>query len=189
MLTGLKSAIEDRLHLDEPLLLIVHFPDTFAELQDVLAEWEFDYQILDHRISPIDLKSQGHFKLVLGLAELLIDENHHCTAESDQKLSVIVAERHPSGKYDARLESYFRSARIRIDLGYLLSFEDATLKSIVNESALKIFDMFGMGENELVTSNMISRRIDRSQKRIAREVISNHPAESAEAWLKRNRSS
>ena len=188
MLRGLCSAIDQRLSVGRKVLVLTHFPDAFEELQDELAAQQIDYELLDRKIFPVQLQQllEGAGNVYLGLAEFLNESEQIVTSGSNSILSVIVAERHPSARFDNQIESFFRASNCNVELGYLLSFEDSTLQIIVNESALKIFDMFGMGENELVTSNMISRRIQVIQNRLARQIETNYAADSAAQWLRLN---
>ncbi len=190
MLLGLKDAIATRMEQDQNVLLVTHFADPFAELQDSLSESSIEYTIGPSRISPHDVLPlfQGSEQLVLCLADQLRnDEVKPEPAPPGSKTTcVVVTERHPNGRSDDALESFCRSMPGHVEFGYFMSFEDVTVGSFLNEAALQILDLFGLGENELVTSNMISRRLKFALRRNARTVHSDQPADSAKEWIELN---
>ena len=54
------------------------------------------------------------------------------------------------------------------------------------DTAHNALEMMGMSEHELITSNMVTRRLDKVLARAAESYRTNHPADSAKQWLELN---
>ncbi len=191
ILNGLRDALVPRIEQGECFLIVTHFADTFIELQDKLASWSIDYQINSSPMSPFAIREMvlsAQAPVTLSLSGLLRNDATATEAfERDKKIGIMVVERHPDGVSDDALEQFSRSIPCYVELGYFLSFEDAVVAELVHGSALKILDLFGMGENELITSNMISRRLKNLLKHNSRFYKTNHAADSAKQWLELNK--
>lgn len=187
MLAGLRQALEPRIARGENFLLVTHFAETFLELQDKLAAWNIDYQINEGAVRPDSIHQKFRTtqdQVILSLSSLLRHEDLADEAfDGGHKIGVMVTERHPDGVSDNELEHFCRSIPCYVELGYFLSFEDAVVSELVHDSALKILDLFGMGQNELITSNMISRRLQSMLRRNGEHADRQIAADSAEDWL------
>jgi len=190
MFVGLRDAIEERLNLGQNILLVTHFAQSFEQLQDHLERWSMEYQIGPTKISPFhlpDLFGSDKQSVMLSLSNQLVHEDASSDAnKSDQTTCVVVVERHPNGKSDPQLESFCREIPGFVEFGYFMSFEDGLISSTINESALRIIDLFGMGENEMITSNMISRRLRSLLARNSKLIVTDNPADSFEEWIRLN---
>ena len=191
MLGGLRNAMVHRIEQGESFLIVTHFADTFVEMQDKLASWSIEYQINSSHSNPFALSEKiltNKAPVTLSLSGLLRNEQAAADAfERDKKIGIIVVERHPDGVSDDELEQFCRALPCYVELGYFLSFEDAVVVELIHGSALKILDLFGMGENELITSNMISRRLKNMLKHNSRFYQTNHAADSAQQWMQLNK--
>ena len=190
MLAGVRDALQNRMEKGEKFLIVTHFADAFSEIQDKLADWGFDYQINSAKLNASAAKQlvlDSNSQIVLSLSGLLQFEATSDSFDSENKICVMVLEMHPGGKLDDELQQFCRSIPCHIEMGYFLSFEDAVLSPLVGDSTLKILDMFGMGENELVTSNMVSRRLKYALKHNAWYYTTDHPADSAAEWMQVNK--
>ena len=190
MFLGLRAAIEERLKLGQSILLVTHFARSFEELQDHLDQWSMEYQIGPTKIAPFqlpELLGSGEQMVLLSLSNQLVPEDVSAEANpSDKTTCVVVIERHPNGTSDQRLESFCREIPGFVEFGYFMSFEDGLISTMINESALRIIDMFGLGENEMITSNMISRRLRALLAKNSKQIVTDHPADSFEEWVKLN---
>ena len=190
MLEGLRKAILKRADRDENYFIVAHFPERFERLQSKLHAWAIDYEILSKPLRPSGVAH--HFqslntRIVLCLSSLLVPEEASASMDETRTICAMATERHPLIDHDHRLEAFCRGIPTRVELGYFLSFEDATVKSLINESTLRILDVFGMGENELITSNMVSRRLRTVLTQDSRKYQSDQAADSAEEWIQLNR--
>lgn len=189
MFDGLRNAIEQRLELGQTVLLVAHFASAFEELQDYLDQWALEYQIGPAKIAPFQLPElfEGGPRITLSLARQLVQEDVSAAANRhNDTICVVVIERHPNGIADGKLEQFCREIPGHVEFGYFISFEAGLVRTMINESALHILDMFGLGENELITSNMISRRLRSLLAKNARMIATDHAAESFEEWVELN---
>ena len=190
MLEGLRAACQKRLDSGELVLVVTHFAAPFEHLQEKFAEWDLDYEILDERVGAGDLVrrfDRADTKVLLGLAELFcLQETVNENLDKSKCISAVIVERHPLGHKDDQLQTFFRALSCRVEMGYFLSFQDVTVKNVVNDAAIRILDMFGMGENELVTSNMVSRRLKSLLKLNSKNCKTDQAADSAEQWFQLN---
>ena len=189
-LAGLRKAIDNRKETEDLFLIVCHFPKTFEELQDHLHAWELEYEIVSRPLRQskvVSYLTNQSSRILLVLSDLLVVEETTKTVDAtNANLCVMAVERHPSIVHDDRLEIFCRSLPVRVELGYFLSFEDPTVNTLINDATLRILDMFGMGENELITSNMISRRLRTVLTQDSKKYVSDLPADSAREWIQRN---
>lgn len=188
MLAGLQHAIEVRVAKGEAVFLVTHFPDTFTNLQDELEKLEVEFSIL---ADPIDeavvtkISESSPNRVHLTIAQMLSVQP--TTGKKQQpQVAMMVCERHPMPFYDESIVEWCRQLMYPVELGYFLSFDDPVLKFVVNEQVKLLLEQFGWGENELITSNMVSRRLDKVLKRLAAKVANEEPAPSAAEWLELN---
>lgn len=192
LLTGLREAIENRKYSDQVLVLVAHFAETFTSLQDALESWTIDYEVIT---STVDSKwltgldaASGKKPVYLSLAQMLAAENvRACQPVTSPQLGVIVIDLHPLPEKDCRLEQFCRSLPHPVELGYFLSFDDAVVRQAISDNAVRILDLFGMGENELVTSLLLSRRLKQFLSKKAKLYPTDHPAYSAAEWFITNK--
>ncbi len=191
-LVGIRDALRKRLAATNDCFLVVaHFPDCFNEIQDRLPGWGVDYEIVPRALTAEQLhrhySENPSCRVLLALSTLLqLDETVELRNDQKQKICVIGVERHPFIQHDSQLELFCRQIPACVEFGYFLSFEDVVIKSLVNEASLRILDMFGMGENELITSNMISRRLKTVLGQNAKKYTTDFPADSAIEWIELN---
>lgn len=189
LLEGLRKAISDRADREECYLIVAHFPERFEQLQGKLHAWSMDYEILDKPLNPAAIARRfetSDSRLLLCLSSLLVPDPTSASLDESRTICLMATERHPSITHDDRLEDFCRSIPTRVEFGYFLSFDDATVKNLINESTLRILDVFGMGENELITSNMISRRLRTVLTQNLKKFQTDHKADSAEEWIRIN---
>ncbi len=193
MLVGLRLAIENRLMAGDVPIVVAHFADSFSKVQQAIETWGIDYDVV---AKPIDsqwlaerIAAAGQNSAFICLAEMLGRANlSPRTDRSSRRIGMMIVERHPLTARDDRIEEFCRSVSSPVDLGYFFSFDDPVVREWVSESALKILELFGMRQNELVTSKMISRRLKQALVRNARLYTTQQPADSASEWMAINRS-
>ena len=189
-LLGIKSTVIDALaDSSQRIVVVSHFVDTFAVIDQMFCENEIGYEVCCSRIDLdwFETQARADCRVTMTLAEMLepliTDQTKQ---DSDQQLTIIVTERHPLASEDKRIEYFCRSLPCNVQWGYFLSFEDAVVAQIVDERAMQIVDMFGMGANELINSKLVSNSLKQRLKKLESEYPTRHPADSAAQWLQQN---
>lgn len=196
---GLLKALRYRLPLDQALLILVHFPQTFELVQSLLEEQQIDYDIGPLRLTPefvleqLPTKSDGAANVLLALASTLdeVSLERPLPVQKKFKLSMMVLERHPLLDEDRRIELFARVCPCPVRLGYLLSLEDPVIRHCIHPTTIQVLQQLGLRDQELITSRLVSRRIDWALKRLARAEsdwdadakAGSSRLQSAEEWL------
>ena len=192
MATCLAAAIERRKKLDAAILLVAHFQSTFIRTQEFLEQFNVDYQVSGAVLRPEDLAEFGRStrgSVLLTLAGSLDDMSlARQVVPQSIDLSVMVLERHPIPAEDRRIESLCRLWPFHIRLGYFLALDDAVQRRCIHPTTVVLLQQLGLRDHELITSHMLTQRIETV---LAREALKNklqRPAESPEKWFELNRS-
>ncbi len=190
---ALRQSIDSPEHSAKAIWLIAHFPDTFTELQNNLGQWSRDYEVITSPIEPQKLEHSGllcrdSIKLILAdLVPETFPDHPSLMTDNGKQLGIIIVERHPDFNRDQRLLNFAKSLPVKVELGYFLALDDVVIKSVVNETTVEILKQLGLDEHELITSNMITRRLDTVLKRLGADDQNDWPADSAAEWLEKNR--
>ncbi|MFK7767404.1 MAG: hypothetical protein AB8B55_09305 [Mariniblastus sp.] len=188
--SALEQTVKSEQNSLNPIWLVTHFTDTFAALQNKLDQWECDYEIV---AAPIDANSLERDNLLspntlkIVLAELIPDATPNLLeVNRDKTIAMIVVERHPNLQYDERIIEFAKSLPFKVEFGYYLSLDDAVVSMIVGESTLTILRQLGLEEHELITSNMVSRRLKIALRRLVDSFTGDAKADSAIEWMEQN---
>ena len=173
------------------VLLVAHFPDTFEEIEAKVNEWGLDYEIPLQPFELRELSSHPSGSMHLTLAEMILDESDRRNHRIDQqKMAVVAFERHPELARDEQLRETVRDSLAKTELGYFLSLEDPVVKLSVSETAMIVLDQLGMNDHELITSSLVTKRLDRLLRKTAKQLEQSgreiQPADSAAEWLELN---
>lgn len=172
--------------------LVAHFAETFFWLQERMAESGLDYRITDRQLAPSDAlniirTNSTEAANQLALAELLLSTSTQPTPfDQHSKISVIVIERHPQIQHDWELESFARSIPCIVRFGYFLTLDDTVIQRVVPENMYRLLDLMGAGQHEMISSNMLTRGLEKALRKQAQKIHSDHPAESAKRWYELN---
>ena len=176
--------------IESTFLVLCHFQSTFLEIQHAFAQADIDYGVLTERVTVDELESKlepDHPSIRLTLAAMLVEkQQRNSKQDSNSKLGVIVTERHPLMTYDDKLEQFARQLSWPVSLGYLLSFEDAIFRLLVGQKFVDLMKQLGLGRNDLISSAMSSRSIDRALRKVSITADNEVPAESPEEWIEMN---
>ena len=186
---AIKEAITARLDLDETVLLLAHFPQRLSELQATLEELELPFVIGTKRLDEAEIlkiRKEAPGQPILTLAGMLCRADQKPIRKEEPCVAVMVAERHPLPRYDDELKLWGQSLPFPVQLGYFLSLDDPVVSYAINDQVKQLLSQFGMGENELVTSNLVSRRVDRVLRRLAKNGVGDATCESSTEWMKAN---
>ena len=192
MATCLAAAIERRKKLDAAILLVAHFQSTFIRTQEFLEQFNIDYLVSGAVLRPEDLAEFGRVSrgsVLLTLAGSLDEMSlaRHVIPQAVD-VSVRVLERHPIPAEDRRIESLCRLWPFRMRLGYFLALDDAVQCRCIHPTTVVLLQQLGLRDHELITSHMLTQRIETVLTREALQNKSQRPAESPEQWFALNRS-
>lgn len=175
------------------VFIAAHFPDEFFRLQNALEQHGIDYQLITRPLDVqwfVDNAAPAEDVIFLALAEFLTETSFQENTVFGSPLNLIVVDRHPEPFRDAALEKFARDFPATTRMGYFLALEDRVLQSVINETTLTVLKQMGIDDQGLVSSSIISRRINkvlaREQKLRTGEGI---PTDSSEQWFERNRES
>ncbi|MEM9942876.1 MAG: hypothetical protein AAF939_15030 [Planctomycetota bacterium] len=170
------------------LWLIAHFPIAFVELQNHLESWQVNYEVVTE---PIDangmsdvFKDPTSIKLVLSP---LIPTVEYPLEPSDSPVTqgLLIVDRHPLITHDKRILQFARNCPYKVELGYVLSLDHPVLKLVVTDSLVELMGQLGMRKDELISSSMVSRRLEKKLTRLSALFTGDGPEESAESWLEK----
>jgi hypothetical protein len=193
----LLEAIKFRQARDQAILLVTHFPATFDRLQGLLENAGYDFEIAPLKFGPdyllhlIDKATPGSPPLLLVLAPTFDDSSLDRPLPPNRKLNVsfMVLERHPALAEDQRIDQFARVWPFSVRIGYLLSMDDPVVKYCIHPTIIEMLKQMGLGDQELITSNMVTRQLERILKKFNLPARSSDSArtlaeDSAEEWLK-----
>jgi hypothetical protein len=186
----LRTSIETQLNDGHAIWIVAHFADTLFQLQTLLDEWEVDYQIADREIHPqaaAETTGSLNSSIVIVLADLLVlSDSIARDFDHSTSLAIIAIERHPLIENDQRIEKFAKSIPCHVRFGYFLTIEDAVIRRAVSETMVQLLVQMGMRDHELITSNMMTRRIETVLKRESNAFSNCQRADSAEDWYRLN---
>ena len=179
------------LPVDSAVFIAAHFPDEFFRLQSALQQHGIEYQFITRPLDSqwfLDNSARNANVVYLALAEFLTETTFSENEVFGSLLNLIVVDRHPEPFRDAALEQFARDFPATTRMGYFLALDDRVLQPVINETTLTVLKQMGIDDQGLVSSGIISKRINkvlaREQKRRTGEGI---PADSAEDWFKLNK--
>ncbi len=187
----LRTSIETQLNDGHAIWIVAHFADTLFKLQSLLDEWEVGHQIADREIHPQAAHevTQNLGGIVIVLADLMVpSEAIDREFDASTSLAIIAIERHPMVENDQRIERFAKSIPCYVRFGYFLTIEDVVVRRAVSETMVQLLVQMGMRDHQLITSNMMTRRIETVLKREAKSFSSFQRADSAEDWYRLNES-
>lgn len=171
---SIRSAIARQMELNRCIWLVCHHEATFEVTQDQLAHWGYPYRIEMDTIDPnfligndgSELLAPRNVNLVLAS---LIPSTRWIAGDSFEQpgISMMVLDRHQNIVNDDQIEAFCKNVPFRIELGYFLSLEDELVKTVLNETSLMVLEQLGLDSHDLITSNLITRRLNRKLRREA----------------------
>lgn len=187
--TAIQDAIRARMEVNETVLLLAHFPDRLSDLEKMLDQANIPFEIGTKQLDEVaiaNLREEVPNHVILTMAEMLNRSGQKPLRKNEPSVAVMIAERHPMPKYDQAIVDWSQWLPFPVQLGYFMSLDDPVVSYAINDQVKVLLSQFGMGENELVTSNLVSRRIERVLKRMAKNVVREVTQDSAAEWLEAN---
>ena len=67
-----------------------------------------------------------------------------------------------------------------------MALDDFVVATAINETTVELMKQMGLEERELISSNLVSKRVTRQLKRLQAQIHGDQPADSAEEWIELN---
>jgi len=197
LMAALQKPISDCVDRHDLVLLVAHFPDCFTQMESQLEAWGLNFEVIVDRVNQDWINTAGfgqqynHVFLTLsGMLDCHDEPAAKKTArgmqgEGEQPVSMMVLERHPQMGRDNQIESFAKSIANPVRLGYFISLEDSVVTKLINPQLVLLMQQMGLTDQELVTSNMLTRRL---KKVLSRQTLAGKElaAESASEWYELN---
>jgi len=187
---SLRDSIDQRSGPDQAIFLVAHFPAVFTELQDALEAWNLPYDIITQVVNEQWLESlpaEDRPPIFLTMAAMLEPDMPAVkTFHPSLSVALMILERHPLEHHDRRIESFARQLPCPVEMGYFLAMDDEIMKQFINQDMILLLKQLGLRDNDLVTSHMVTRRLNRATKKLSKQVKQEQPALSAREWFRLN---
>jgi hypothetical protein len=151
------------------VLLIAHFSDTLARLEDIRASYPGTIPISATLAENLDTSVASRLEL-----------------EEAAVIQLIVAERHPLLTIDQQVTLFAETLPCRSRITWHLSLEDPLLRYFAGVWFEELLHKLGLHEDDHVERAMLTRRIHAAQRQLEAKSTGNLPAETAEEWIKLN---
>ena len=167
---GLAKEAEERSKPETvAILLVAHFPDVLARLDEIANQRAWD----------VPCKAVPAINLNKHLATSL-------RMDDSATIHIIVGERHPLPSVDDKLEEFADDVPYRCRFSHHVSLDDAVMKVFAGDWVKNVLKQLGMTEDEAIESQMASRSIRQAQQKIEGRAFWSFDAESAAVWLEKN---
>jgi hypothetical protein len=183
------ESAQRRVAAGDIVLLVAHFPHAFTRILDAVTDCALSCEVLTSRVRPHDLIHRhadlnGHATMVATLACMLDPQRQPMMARRPgARISVVSVDRYPVAAPDRRLEQFLRSGDWSAYLGYFLAMEDDVLSRAVGPKTSDLLRILGLGDDDLFSSHLVNRRLERAIRRWTAQVPHERPAESAHDWF------
>lgn len=187
---GIIDAIRQRQGQDRFLLVVSHFPETFFQIQDAFNRERIEYDILEGPTSGEMIEQwrqeANHGRVRLSLASFLKLDVDEEPAYYRIPSSIVVCERHPLPRHDRRIREFCGQLACPMRMGYFVSLQDPIVKPLVGDWTEMVLRQMGLRDHELVTSHLVSRRLETGFRKLDRRIVDEQPADSPHEWLRLN---
>ena len=188
--TSMADAIANQLNQPRPVMIISHFTETFLAVQAMVEERGFDHAIVvapptNELFENIAAGDEPPVQLALAqtvTSSPLAKSGVDWSIFKRSTVAVMVTERHPLPRHDQAIAKFAKTMDRRVELGHYLSFDDVVVQRCAPPQTVGLLLQMGMGPSELITSDMITRRLNKVLAREGTQIHNEHPADSAEQW-------
>jgi hypothetical protein len=151
------------------ILLVAHFDETLEQLE------------------PLAVAYKGDTSVTATLAEkLATDVAARLRLDETETIDLIVGERHPLPEVDARPYEFAAGLPCRCRLTHHLALDEPILKLFAGEGMRQMLSALGMSMSASIESPLVSRSVQKAQKKIASQATGNSAARSAAEWMEKN---
>jgi|GEM_PF-6455284 len=187
LVEGVVQTARQRAEQGEWVIVGAQFANGFLELEKALGESGTEFTVVPPKFSP-EVLSQN--RLMLGLTASLqsltgrdFDLVTNLGGQRPGRLNVMVLQRHPLRSNDEAFATTLNQIPLHVRAGFFLSLDDPLLGVSVPETLIEILQQMGMSNHQLVSSRMLTRRVQATQRRIAAVVNDPKPADSVQEWM------
>ena len=187
---GLLRAIQSRRRPDQLVFLVAHFGDVHEQLQTELNRHAIPYELLRDPIEPkmlLTMRSAEPMPVYLSLSAMLVPSTQATPFEHRRspEVAVMVAERHPHPQVRDQIIGWCRGLPVPTELGYFMAITDHVIQRAIAPRMLELLTQMGLDRHELISSLMLSRRLDTVLNRNRHLPLEPRFADSAQAWWDR----
>ena len=197
-----RIAVERR-ELNELVLIVAQFPASFLEIQQALDSSGTDYRIQAEPLDEDRLRALAHEtpnatssatsteqstgQIVLTLGQMFLQlPMSQMNFSRDPKIAVIVMERHPLVSHDQLIVNAAREFPFPTSVGFFVALDDPLLAPMNADWVGSLLRQMGASDHELISSQMVSRRVRAAQRRLKNRDAESNSADSAEEWFEKN---
>lgn len=170
------------------VLLVTHFEESRQAVLDQLKAGRVPCHSDADRLRSHAVRAQLHHTLpTLVLAEqLIVEETAIESHDRSLSIAVLVAEHHPLRRHDLHIEQFLASVPATTRLTYFGSLDSAVYRRFAEPWVIDVLKKMGMKADEVLESQLVSRRLIAAQRRLETAIVSDIPADSADEWCERN---
>jgi len=186
---ALHESLVRQIESGKAVWLVVHFPDTFEHVQELLNRWQVNYQVASQPLNPAALQAESMLEaggVWLVLSDLICKIDQGVQAASAQRLAVFVLERHPLIDHDQRIHTYCKQIGLQLELGYFLTFEDRVVKYGLDEMTLLLMEQMGLSDHSLINSMTLTRRVNKRLLQLRSHCQTDVGADNVDQWFELN---
>lgn len=181
----------DWMNRGEGVVLVSQFTSDFLRLEQALVALGLEFSVAPRVMDHADWSTH---RLWLSLADPLREMRPPETFLRDRqavergfRLNFMVLQRHPLASEDQRLMAVLKQLPGPVRCGWFQSLDHPLLAIGVPPMLMEVLGQMGMHNHSLVSSRMLARRVEVTQRRVAAVVKQPYePADSADEWLQRN---
>lgn len=171
------QSVQRQLELGKTVWIVIHRPELYEIIQSLLDEQEIRYDVLLEPLNDDSFNTQesqarlldtATVKLVL--ADLIRDTrpSQESTVASTT-IAMFVLDRSELIEDDHRIAAFCRNMPLFIELGYYLSLDDPVVSRVMDPVSMLVLEQMGLDKHFLITSNLITSRLNRLLKREAKQ--------------------
>jgi preprotein translocase subunit SecA len=188
---GLCKQVQEELSGTPIILLVAHFPTTFARLKQECDRSKRPYLVQERRLSPAEfirtVARANTTPVTLIQADMLNPDEFPTPGATDlPSVAIVVAERHFLREHDDAIVNFAISLGPRCRVHFHLCLQDPLIQEFCGEWLKGILTMLGMQDSHPIHGKASARRIRDAQAKFAKQVVGEKKADSAWEWLKLN---
>ncbi|QEG22814.1 hypothetical protein MFFC18_26990 [Mariniblastus fucicola] len=185
---SIAASIRLQQSMGKSVWLVAHFLETFTDAQSMLEEHGLDYFVETEPVTIDWFRDHANAAgdqvrlLLADLAEPLVLDPES-PFESELRVAMMVVERHPFGPRDDLVVEFASSLPAKVELGYFLALDDVLVQTMVPPQMIDLLKAMGLQEHDLISSSMVTKRLQKLIERTSRETKEDRVAESATDWF------
>ena len=174
------------------VVMVTHFLDTFRTLEALFHSRALPYTPLTTSGNGSqlgDLKNYRPGHVLLALSDILPDipkERAERSPKCGFDICILVAEHYPVPAGDKAIEEFAEKLPCTVRLCYHEALDSALLTRFGGGQVGNALSLLNVPDTEAITHASIDRAIRQAQKKAAKQIKTNHAADSADQWFRNN---